>query len=593
MGDRDLSLSYLTDREFEQFNFFTRAYVDAIEERGRREARVMLPTLDGLLSFVNANMASVEQNSDRDSQQQVQSQQGQEQSIVHQEDPPLGQNQLNEQTGQRKQNKTFEPVPSTSTVYEQTYATQLENSNIPQLENQIVQTGQQLNKPSEAVLSASTTYQQAYVTPLGSSDTFQLNNQTGQQQKSSDPAPSTSGTYQQQRFTPDDNLNSFQLENQNGHSGQQSNESSEPAPSTSGTYKQKEQTSHAAQQHPEPPTPSEKKCVDKHRVRDTKRERETPCSSSLSKTNKKSKTQSTNSTVVETPEANERFLEFALHKVSQHMEPLKELEHERLAYHRLGFSRATTQHGGPGLLNSCTAVRNTRAEERERIGAATAQDPMKYGHRLPYQQWIPVFAPGDKITEHFYNLNKATTVALQASGLLSKGDQLLLPEQAREGAKLAEKESYLIHAETFIRANWDIAELPRYTLSQGDFYKKLALARSFPRETYEAHLLQPKLKATRTTIIQMQLRLPILQKRILDYIAYFERTAAAEVLNANRTHYSWREILVEKSGGPKRKSYHPFNENEFDSNRDHDQYKTLRKVITNEVDQLHEEFKKM
>ncbi|KAJ8685560.1 hypothetical protein QAD02_021353 [Eretmocerus hayati] len=437
-------------------------------------------------------------------------------SVTISEDPPLGQNQLNEQTGQRKQNKTFEPVPSTSTVYEQTYATQLENSNIPQLENQIVQTGQQLNKPSEAVLSTSTTYQQAYVTPLGSSDTFQLNNQTGQQQKSSDPAPSTSGTYQQQRFTPDDNLNSFQLENQNGHSGQQSNESSEPAPSTSGTYKQKEQFSHAAQQHPEPPTPSEKKCVDKHRVRLTKRERETPCSSSLSKTNKKSKTQSTNSTVVETPEANERFLEFALHKVSQHMEPLKELEHERLACHRLGFSRATTQHGGPGLLNSCTAVRNTRAEERERIGAATAQDPIKYGHRLPYQQWIPVFAPGDKITEHFYNLNKATTVALQASGLLAKGDQLLLPEQAREGAKLAEKESYSIHAETFIRANWDIAELPRYTLSQGDFYKKLALARSFPRETYEAHLLQPKLKATRTTIIQMQLRLLILQKRILD-----------------------------------------------------------------------------
>ncbi|KAJ8677624.1 hypothetical protein QAD02_013411 [Eretmocerus hayati] len=112
---------------------------------------------------------------------------------------------------------------------------------------------------------------------------------------------------------------------------------------------------------------------------------------------------------------------------------------------------------------------NTAQGERERVGVVNSHDPLRFGNRYPLYQCIPQFTSSDRITEHLYNKNKATTVGLQAASLLSRGDELLVEDATHTGHELAEKESYLIMARGLIDANWGIIESPMYSMKEGCF----------------------------------------------------------------------------------------------------------------------------
>ncbi|KAJ8671596.1 hypothetical protein QAD02_002855 [Eretmocerus hayati] len=146
------------------------------------------------------------------------------------------------------------------------------------------------------------------------------------------------------------------------------------------------------------------------------------------------------SSTTETSRAtNERFLSFVIEAILK--EPVENVKRARLMYQRQGYVSMEPCHSGAAALNDAIRIEHSAQEERERVGVVNSHDPLRFGNRYPLCQCIPQFASGDKITEHLYDENKATTVGLQAASLLSRGDELLVEDATHTGHKLAERES--------------------------------------------------------------------------------------------------------------------------------------------------------
>ncbi|KAJ8676585.1 hypothetical protein QAD02_012372 [Eretmocerus hayati] len=234
------------------------------------------------------------------------------------------------------------------------------------------------------------------------------------------------------------------------------------------------------------------------------------------------------------------------------------------------------------------------------IAAAIAEDPA-INHVQPqrakenpapspdasvWRDIVNAFASGDKITEHLYNNNKATTVGLQAASLLSRGDELLVEDATHTGHKLAEEESYLIMARDLIDGNWRIIESPMYIMNEELFYNSLHMAVHFPKQ-YSQPPRPENISAPRYVILNLQLLLVLLQTKILN-VNHFERTAVSRVLEANAIHLMWRELLVEKTGESNAKNQ--FNNNQFAEAIPVAQYATLKNEISEKINERRESF---
>ncbi|KAJ8666782.1 hypothetical protein QAD02_008444 [Eretmocerus hayati] len=209
---------------------------------------------------------------------------------------------------------------------------------------------------------------------------------------------------------------------------------------------------------------------------------------------------------------NERFLSFVIESISK--EPVEDVERARLMYQRQGYVSMEPCHSGAAALNDAIRSKHSAQEEQERVGAVNSHDPLRFGNRYPLYQCIPQFASGDKITEHLYNKNKATTVRLQAASLLSRGDELLVEDATHSGHKLAEKESCLIMARGLIDGNWGMIESPMYSMNEELFYNSLHMAVHFPKQ-YSQPQRPENISAPRYVILNLQLKLVLLQTKIL------------------------------------------------------------------------------
>ncbi|KAJ8678026.1 hypothetical protein QAD02_013813 [Eretmocerus hayati] len=145
-----------------------------------------------------------------------------------------------------------------------------------------------------------------------------------------------------------------------------------------------------------------------------------------------------------------RHLRDKLKRIPACQDMLRIIDTESMEYFVKSVELQDFQHAGPGDLNLVHRQNHGQNIEEERQRVIEVHDPQRIGLRKPLQQHFPMLSHADLFTSLFFNINMLSTLGLQCSEILARGDAII---NARNSLMTAERAEYSARAEAILLAN--------------------------------------------------------------------------------------------------------------------------------------------
>ncbi|KAJ8684628.1 hypothetical protein QAD02_020421 [Eretmocerus hayati] len=150
-----------------------------------------------------------------------------------------------------------------------------------------------------------------------------------------------------------------------------------------------------------------------------------------------------------------RHLRDKLKRIPACQDMLRIIDTERMEYFVKSVELQDSQYAGPGDLNLVHRQNHGQNIEEERQRLIEVHDPQRIGLRKPLQQHFPMLSHADLFTSLFYNINMLSTLGLQCSEILARGDAII---NARNSLMTAERAEYSALAEAILLANTQVLQ---------------------------------------------------------------------------------------------------------------------------------------